>query len=56
MRYAETNFLNRPVFIGLTQPGFLNFGPQYFHNSSDWTYHFLRPEATKPAGNFFTRR
>ena len=36
--YAETNFFTDPCFLRLNNaPVLLNFGPQYFQNSSDWT-------------------
>lgn len=52
--YAETNFFTDPSFLRLNNaPVFLNFGPQYFHNSSDWTSIFSALNATnQPA--FFT--
>ena len=54
MLYAETNFFTDPSFFRLSNaPVFLNFGPQYFHNSSDWTSIFSVLNATnRPA--FFT--
>lgn len=52
--YAETNFFTDPSFLRLSNaPVFLNFGPQYFHNSSDWTSIFSVLDPTnQPA--FFT--
>jgi hypothetical protein len=52
--YAQTNFFNDPSFLRLSNaPVFLNFGPQYFKNSSDWTAIFSVLNATnQPA--FFT--
>lgn len=36
--YAQTNFFTDPSFLRLSNaPVFLNFGPQYFTTSSDWT-------------------
>ena len=54
MLYAETNFFTDPSFLRLSNaPVFLNFGPQYFHNSSDWTSIFSVLNASnQPA--FFT--
>jgi hypothetical protein len=54
MLYAQTNFFTDPSFLRLSNaPVLLNFGPQYFHNSSDWTSIFSVLNATnKPA--FFT--
>jgi hypothetical protein len=38
MLYAQTNFFTDPSFLRLgNSPVFLNFGPQYFTTSSDWT-------------------
>jgi hypothetical protein len=54
MLYAQTNFFMDPGFLRLgNAPVLLNFGPQYFHNSSDWASIFsvLNP-ANQPA--FFT--
>ena len=54
MLYAETNFFIDPSFLRLNNaPVLLNFGPQYFHDSSDWTSIFsvLNP-TNQPA--FFT--
>ncbi len=52
--YAQTNYFTDPSFLRLSNaPVFLNFGPQYFHNSSDWTSIFSVLNATnQPA--FFT--
>jgi hypothetical protein len=54
MLYAETNFFIDPSFLRLNNvPVLLNFGPQYFYNSSDWTSIFSVLNATnQPA--FFT--
>jgi hypothetical protein len=54
MLYAQTNFFTDPSHLRLSNaPVFLNFGPQYFHNSSDWTSIFSVLNATnQPA--FFT--
>jgi len=54
LRYAETNFFTDPSFLRLSNaPVFLNFGPQYFQNSSDWTSIFSVLDPTnQPA--FFT--
>jgi hypothetical protein len=36
--YAQSNFFTDPSFLRLSNaPVFLNFGPQYFTTSSDWT-------------------
>ena len=38
MRYVETNYFNDASFLRLNgHPVLLNFGPQYFTNTSDWT-------------------
>ncbi|HEY4417786.1 MAG TPA: glycoside hydrolase family 71/99-like protein [Verrucomicrobiae bacterium] len=52
--YAQTNFFNDPSFLRLNNaPVFLNFGPQYFKNSSDWTSIFsVLATSNQPA--FFT--
>jgi hypothetical protein len=49
--YAQTNFFTDPSFLRLSNaPVFLNFGPQYFHNSSDWTSIFSMLNTTnRPA-------
>ncbi|HEY5297660.1 MAG TPA: glycoside hydrolase family 71/99-like protein [Verrucomicrobiae bacterium] len=54
MLYAQTNFFTDPSFLRLNNaPVLLNFGPQYFHNSSDWTSIFSVLNSTnQPA--FFT--
>ena len=54
MLYAETNFFLDPSFLRQSNaPVLLNFGPQYFHNSSDWASIFSALNATnQPA--FFT--
>ena len=54
MLYAQTNFFTDPSFLRLSNaPVLLNFGPQYFHNSSDWISIFSVLNATnQPA--FFT--
>jgi hypothetical protein len=54
MLYAQTNFFTDPSFLRLNNaPVFLNFGPQYFHNSSDWTSIFsVLVSTNQPA--FFT--
>lgn len=54
LRYAETNFFTDPSFLRLNNaPVLLNFGPQYFANSSDWVSIFSVLNATnQPA--FFT--
>jgi len=54
MLYAQTNFFMDPSFLRLDNvPVLLNFGPQYFHNSSDWTSIFSVLNTTnQPA--FFT--
>jgi hypothetical protein len=52
--YAQSNFFTDASFLRLSNaPVFLNFGPQYFHDSSDWTSIFSVLDATnQPA--FFT--
>lgn len=36
--YAETNYFTDPGYLRLSNaPVLLNFGPQYFHDSADWT-------------------
>lgn len=52
--YAQTNFFTDPSFLRLNNaPVLLNFGPQYFHNSSDWASIFSVLDTTnQPA--FFT--
>jgi hypothetical protein len=52
--YAETNFFTDASFLRLSNaPVLLNFGPQYFKNSSDWVSIFSVLDATnRPA--FFT--
>ena len=54
MLYAQANFFNDPSFLRLSNaPVLLNFGPQYFHNSSDWASIFSVLDPTnQPA--FFT--
>jgi hypothetical protein len=54
LRYVETNYFNQPSFLRWSnQPVFLNFGPQYFKNNSDWQSIFSLLNATnQPA--FFT--
>ena len=38
MLYAQTNFFSSTNFLRWNnQPVFLNFGPQYFHSSANWT-------------------
>jgi hypothetical protein len=54
MLYAQTNFFTDASFLRWnTSPVLLNFGPQYFHNSSAWVSNFsvLNP-TNQPA--FFT--
>ena len=55
MLYAQTNFFNDPSFLRWeTLPVLLNFGPQYFTNSSDWISNFSVLNVTnQPA--FFTK-
>jgi hypothetical protein len=52
--YAQTNYFADASFLRLSNaPVLLNFGPQYFHNSSDWTSIFSALNTTnQPA--FFT--
>jgi hypothetical protein len=54
MLYVQTNFFSFTNFLRLSNaPVLLNFGPQYFQNSSDWTSIFSVLNATnQPA--FFT--
>jgi hypothetical protein len=54
MLYAQTNFFNDASFLRWQSlPVLLNFGPQYFTNSSDWSSNFSVLSATdQPA--FFT--
>jgi hypothetical protein len=54
MRYAQTNFFTDSSYLRLSNaPVFLNFGPQYFKNNSDWVSIFSVLNATnQPA--FFT--
>ena len=54
MLYVQTNFFPYTNFLQWNnQPVLLNFGPQYFHNSSDWTSIFSVLNTTnQPA--FFT--
>ena len=54
MLYAQTNFFTDPSFLRLNNsPVLLNFGPQYFHKSSDWTSIFsVLDPSNQPA--FFT--
>jgi hypothetical protein len=54
MLYVQTNFFSDASFLRLSNaPVLLNFGPQYFYNSSDWTSIFSVLNATnQPA--FFT--
>ena len=41
MLYAQSNFFTDPSFLRLnSSPVLLNFGPQYFTNSSDWISSF----------------
>ncbi|HWX21478.1 MAG TPA: glycoside hydrolase family 71/99-like protein [Candidatus Binatia bacterium] len=54
MLYVQTNYFTDPSFLRLSNaPVFLNFGPQYFKNNSDWVSIFsvLNP-TNQPA--FFT--
>jgi len=54
MLYAQTNFFTDPSFLRLNNaPVLLNFGPQYFHNSSDWTSIFSVLNSTNQP-TFFT--
>jgi hypothetical protein len=54
MLYVQTNFFTDASFLRLSNaPVLLNFGPQYFYNSSDWTSIFSVLNVTnQPA--FFT--
>jgi hypothetical protein len=54
LRYAQSNFFTDPSYLRLSNaPVFLNFGPQYFKNNSDWVSIFSVLNATnQPA--FFT--
>ena len=54
MLYVQTNFFDDPGFLRWNnKPVFLNFGPQYFVNSSDWVSIFSVLNASnQPA--FFT--
>lgn len=54
MLYAQSNYFNDPSYLRLTNaPVFLNFGPQYFKNNSDWiTIFSVLNETNRPA--FFT--
>jgi hypothetical protein len=54
MLYAQTNYFIDPGYLRLGgAPVLLNFGPQYFHNSSDWTSIFSALNTSnRPA--FFT--
>ena len=54
MLYAQTNFFDDASFLRWqTSPVLLNFGPQYFTNSSDWSSNFSGLNASnQPA--FFT--
>ena len=54
MLYAQSNFFTDSSFLRLSNaPVLLNFGPQYFQNSSDWTSIFSVLNASnQPA--FFT--
>jgi hypothetical protein len=49
--YAQSNYFTDPSYLRLTNaPVFLNFGPQYFKNSSDWVTIFSVLNATnRPA-------
>ena len=54
MLYAQTHFFNDPSFLRLDNaPVLLNFGPQYFTNSSDWAAIFSVLHATN-SPLFFT--
>ncbi|HEV7926008.1 MAG TPA: hypothetical protein VGR14_11660, partial [Verrucomicrobiae bacterium] len=47
MLYAQTNFFNDASFLRWQSlPVLLNFGPQYFTNSSDWSSNFSVLSAT----------
>jgi Glycosyl hydrolase family 99 len=52
--YAQTNFFTNACFLRLSNaPVLLNFGPQYFHNDSDWSNIFsVLAASNRPA--FFT--
>ncbi len=54
MLFAQSNFFTDPSFLRWnSSPVLLNFGPQYFTNSSDWISNFSVLDATnRPA--FFT--
>jgi hypothetical protein len=54
MLYAQTNFFTDPSYLRWNaSPVLLNFGPQYFHNSSAWVSNFSVLNLTnRPA--FFT--
>jgi hypothetical protein len=54
MLYAQSNYFNDSSFLRLNgRPVLLNFGPQYFTNSADWTAIFAGLDtANQPA--FFT--
>jgi hypothetical protein len=54
LRYVQTNFFTDASFLRLSNaPVFLDFGPQYFKNNSDWVSIFSVLNATnQPA--FFT--
>jgi hypothetical protein len=54
MLYAQSNYFIDPSYLRLSNaPVFLNFGPQYFKNNSDWVTIFSVLRATsRPA--FFT--
>jgi len=55
MLYAQTNFFTDPSFLRVgNAPLLLNFGPQYFHHSSDWAFIFsVLNVSNQPA--FFTQ-
>ena len=53
MLYAQTHFFTDPSFLRLNNaPVLLNFGPQYFHTSSDWTSIFSVLDATNQPAFF----
>jgi len=53
MLYAQTNFFTDPSFLRLgSAPVLLNFGPQYFHKSSDWASIFSVLNATNQPALF----
>jgi hypothetical protein len=53
MLYVQTNFFSYTNFLRWSsQPVFLNFGPQYFHNSSDWASIFSVLNATNQPALF----